>query len=290
MKKGYKIGLALGGGAALGAAHIGVLKAIEELEIEISFISGTSIGAFVAAFYANGKNSAEIQAITKDLEWLDISGFTLSKFGLLSNEKLGKLIMKHLGDLEIQDAKIPAAMIATDIKTGEKITLNEGKIAQAAMASTCIPGVFIPVQMKDRWLVDGGLVENVPLSPLKEMGADFIIAVDLNTNQTFRKPENIIEKMNLKPIELNQVTDYHELNFTNMMECAGFLAGLSRIFDAPHRINYHVDLSDAEVWVYLQSKSDIRLYLNEDALYASNSAFEETPITKIIAIKSQMPP
>ncbi|MFO7841872.1 MAG: patatin-like phospholipase family protein [Fidelibacterota bacterium] len=193
IKKNKKIGLALGGGAVLGAAHIGVLKAIEEFDISIHCIAGTSIGAFVSAFYANGKGWEEIRDIALDLKWLDLSGLSISKLGLLSNDKMGKLVEKHLGKSNIEDANIPLAMIATNIASGEKIVLQKGSTAEAVMASTCIPGIFSPEEINGNMLVDGGIVENVPVSPLKEMGADIIIAVDLNSGHKEKKPENIVE-------------------------------------------------------------------------------------------------
>ncbi len=173
------IGLAFGGGAVLGAAHIGVLKAIEEFNIPISYIAGTSIGAIISAFYAFGKNWEEMAILLKGLNWLDISRISLSQFGLLSNKKLGKLITDNLGDVTFDEACIPLAMIATDITSGEKVVLKSGNVAAAVMASSCIPGIFIPVEIDNRLLVDGELVENVPVTPLKEMGANFIISVDL---------------------------------------------------------------------------------------------------------------
>lgn len=193
IRKNKKIGLALGGGAVLGAAHIGVLKALRELNVDISFVSGTSIGAFVAAFFANGVELEEIEKIAMEIKWLDLSGISLSGLGLLSNEKMGKLIDKHLGKLNLEDCKIPTAMLATDISSGEKIVMQKGNIADAVMASTCIPGIFTPVEINERMLVDGGLVENVPVSPLKKMGADIIIAVNLNAVHKPSKPKNILE-------------------------------------------------------------------------------------------------
>ena len=193
LKKNRKIGLALGGGAVLGAAHVGVLRALEEFEISINCVAGTSIGAFVSAFFAFNKHWTEIKEITLDLNWLDISALSLSKMGLLSNEKLGKLITEHIGDVNFAKADIPIAMISTDISNGEKIILKEGKVADAVMASTCIPGIFIPLEIGNKLLVDGGIVENVPITPLKEMGADFIIAVDLNAEYSHKKPEGIVE-------------------------------------------------------------------------------------------------
>ncbi|MDZ7821793.1 MAG: patatin-like phospholipase family protein [Candidatus Marinimicrobia bacterium] len=191
-KEGKKIGLALGGGAVLGAAHIGVLKAIEEFGITVDYIAGTSIGAFVSAFYANGKHWDEIESYTEDLDWLDLSGISFSHLGLLSNKKMGKLITEKIGDIDLEDSEIPVAMITADIASGEKVVLKKGNIARAVMASTCIPGVFAPVEIDGRLLVDGGMVESVPISPLKEMGADFIIAVDLNSESS-STPENLVE-------------------------------------------------------------------------------------------------
>ena len=195
MKNKNKIGLALGGGAVLGAAHIGVLKAIEELNIRIDYLAGTSIGAFVAAFFGFGKNWEEIREIALELKWIDISGLSLSQYGLLSNEKLGELITRHLGDKKIEDASIPLAMIATDISNGKKVVLNDGAVADAAMASTSIPGIFQPVEINKKMLVDGGIVENVPIHTVREMGADYIIGVDLNAKHSYDKPENIIDVM-----------------------------------------------------------------------------------------------
>lgn len=194
-RKTKKIGLALGGGAVLGAAHIGVLKAMYEMKIPIHFISGTSIGAFISAFYSFGKSWEEIESYTKDFNWLDLTGLSIPKLGFFSNNKLGVVIKESLGDVNIEDAEIPFAMVATDITSGEKVLFFKGDVETAVMASTCIPGIFIPVEIDDRLLVDGGIVENVPVSPLREMGADFIISVDLNAEHPYKKPKNIVEVM-----------------------------------------------------------------------------------------------
>ncbi len=193
IQKNKKIGLALGGGAILGAAHIGVLRAFDEFDISISFITGTSIGAFVSALYAFDKNWKEIEKIAINLNWLDVSGITLSQYGLLSNKKLGDLITETIGDVNFEKSNIPLAMVAANIFDGEKVILKKGNVAQAVMASTCIPGVFIPVEINKNLLVDGAIVENVPISPLKKMEADFIIGVDLNAKHKYKKPENVVE-------------------------------------------------------------------------------------------------
>ncbi len=188
-----KVGVALGGGAVLGAAHIGVLRALEEFDVEISYITGTSIGSLIASLYAFGIEVDKIEEIAKNLSWLDITKISLSKYGLLSNRKLKNLLDKHIGKKRIEESNIPLAMIATDISSGEKVVLDSGFVADAVMASTCIPGVFKPVEINDRMLVDGGIVENVPVKSLKEIGAEFIIGVDLNPIHSSGKPNNIID-------------------------------------------------------------------------------------------------
>lgn len=188
-----KIGIALGGGAILGAAHIGVLKAFQEKEIAVSAISGTSIGAFIAALYAFDVTPEEIEKIAVDLNWLDVSGFAFSRLGLLTNEKMGGKITEVLGEVTFADARIPLSMIATDVGSFEKVILDAGEVALAVMASTCVPGIFTPVEIDDRMLVDGGLMENVPISTLVNRGLDTIIGVDLNACRKYKKPEDLID-------------------------------------------------------------------------------------------------
>lgn len=190
--KDKKIGLALGGGAVLGAAHIGVLQALHEQEIEINAISGTSIGALIGALYAFGKSPDEIEEIALGVNWKKLSSFSLSRFGVLSNEKIGDIISEYFGDVSFCDAQISLNMVATDITTGEKVILGEGSVKEAVMASCCLPGLFIPVEIDGRLLVDGGLVENVPCRTLQEHDIDYTIAVDLNAKHSFKKPEGIV--------------------------------------------------------------------------------------------------
>lgn len=205
-KRFKKLGIALGGGAALGAAHVGILKAFRESEIEPEFISGTSIGAFVAAHIAFGTPIETLEEIALELDWLDITSLRLSKLGILSNEKLGKNVLDQLGKVNIEDAKIPLCMIATDISTGNKIELKEGPLYKGVMASSCLPGVFAPIEWQDMLLVDGVLCENVPVTPLKEMGAEDIIAVDLTTNREYKRPEDVVDVLvNTFDIGLNNM-------------------------------------------------------------------------------------
>lgn len=190
-----KLGLALGGGATLGAAHVGVLKALDEMSITVSCISGTSIGAYIAALYAFGVSPSDIEDEIRGLDWLDVSSFSFVKLklGLLTNEKLGDSIEKILGDVQIKDSRIPLAIVATDIANCRKAILTQCSVSQAVMASTCVPGIFSPIDIDDQMLVDGGLVENVPISPLEELGATLTAGVDLSAHRSYRKPEDLID-------------------------------------------------------------------------------------------------
>jgi NTE family protein len=189
----HRVGLALGGGAAMGAAHVGVLRAIDELNIKIDYISGTSIGGVVGAFYAFGMNWEKISVIASQLRWIDVTSVALSRYGLLSHEKIKNLIVRHLGDVNLEDARIPLAMTATDATSGAKVVLDKGSVITAVLATTCVPGIFKPVVSGDKMLLDGGIVENVPVDTVRAMGADYVIAVDLHTKQKFAKPKDILD-------------------------------------------------------------------------------------------------
>jgi NTE family protein len=189
-----KVGLALGGGVVLGAAHVGVLQAIHEMDIRVDFVTGTSIGAFVAALYAFGKPWYDIEAIALDLEWVDMASLALSQYGLLSNQKLGEIVRNIIGDVLFSDAEIPLGMVASNVVTGERVRLTGGNVAESVMASSCIPGIFKPVNIDGEMMIDGGLLENVPIMLAKEMGAKTIIAVDLFTaSHSHHAPDNLVD-------------------------------------------------------------------------------------------------
>ncbi|MBU2873530.1 patatin-like phospholipase family protein [Marinobacter salexigens] len=188
-----RIGLALGGGAAKGIAHIGVLKAFEEEQIRIHCISGTSVGALVASYYAFGRPVESILSIGSALNLSKILNFTFERGGLFSTQAIRDMIHRDLGDCRIEDACISLAICATDIETGEQLIFREGNLADAVCASMAVPGLFVPVEVGGRTLVDGGLVENVPISPLAEMGAGITVAVDLSHVSRYQKPEDTFD-------------------------------------------------------------------------------------------------
>ena len=187
------IGVALGGGAVYGAAHVGVLRALEESGVSIKFIAGTSIGAFIAALYACGKSPDEIEKTLIQLNWLDISRFKLSRLGLLSNDKLGDQLLKSTGVNDFGETKIPLGVVATDVSSGDHVVMTDGDIGQAVQASTCVPGIFIPVERDGQMLVDGGLVDNVPVSVVRKLGAQYTVGVDLSRSRPYQKPDDLVD-------------------------------------------------------------------------------------------------
>lgn len=188
-----ELGIALGGGAALGAAHIGVLKAFAEANIEFDCLTGTSIGSCIAALYVFGMDLEAIQEIMADLNWLSITNLNPSKLGLLGNDKLGDIVRQSLGEVTFEDAPKRLAIVTTDIATGEKIVLDSGPIEQAIMASCAIPGLFSPVEVNGRLLVDGGLAENVPVDTLRAMGVETSIGVDLVEKTVLMPPTTLVD-------------------------------------------------------------------------------------------------
>ncbi len=178
-----KIGLALGSGAVRGLAHIGVLEVLETEGIPIDMIAGTSTGAAIGALYAQGKSASVIKSTALDLSWRRLASMidlTLPKTGFISGKRIKHWLELVIGrDIEFSDLGIPLACVATDIMTGEEIVLDHGSVLEGVRASISIPGIFTVVKLEGRYLVDGGLVNPVPVSVLKGMGANFIIAVNV---------------------------------------------------------------------------------------------------------------
>lgn len=176
------IGLALGGGSARGCAHIGVIRALEEANIPIHMVAGTSIGSLVGGIYA-AKNLDELETVAKGITWSKIIPYLdirIQRQALLKGNKATQLIDKLLPVKHIEELSMPFCAIATDVENGEEIHLNSGSLLDAIRASISLPAIFTPSQKNDRYLVDGGLVNPLPVNVLRDMGADIVIAVDLN--------------------------------------------------------------------------------------------------------------
>ena len=202
-----KVGLALGGGGAKGVAHIGVLQALEEARVKPDYIAGTSVGAMVAAMYAFNVNINTIANIARDLTLAQITTFKLNKTGFFTADPLKEILIEYLGEVNIEDATIPLSIVATDLTSGEEVIFTEGPLADAVCASASIPGVYIPMRINGRILVDGGIVQNVPIRPLKAMGAGVIIASQLGGVRAYEEPKNVLDVMrNAFDIALSQRT------------------------------------------------------------------------------------
>ena len=178
-----RIGLALGGGAARGFAHVGVIQVLEEAGIRPALVTGTSAGSLVAALYASGKNGAQLQYIAETMEEATIADWTLQVFtrGALRGEALAKYVNAQVGQKPIEAMPMPLGIVATDLNSGNDIVFQRGDTGTAVRASSAVPAVFQPVRIGNHEYVDGGLVSPVPVRAAKKMGAELIIAVDISS-------------------------------------------------------------------------------------------------------------
>src|SRR5215213_9038327 len=202
-----RIGLALSGGAARGMAHVGVLRALLENDIRIDCIAGTSAGAIVAGAFAAGMSIQEIADVGRKLRWRNIGRMTMSRLGIQSNERLEQYLRERLPITKFEDMPMPFATIATDLNTGEAVVMkDEGDVPFAIRASCTIPGWYVPVlDQEGRQLVDGGLVAVVPSSVTRSLGADIVIAIDVNTEgATFITPSSSVIGVLLQSLMLVQ--------------------------------------------------------------------------------------
>ena len=189
-KRKKRVGLALSGGAARGLAHVGVLDVLHQEEIPIDMIAGTSAGAIMGAIYAARKDTNRMLEFALDPSWKKLSSMgdlTLERTGFIKGKKIKDLISGFIGgEYDFSELKIPFAAVATDIDTGEEIIIDSGSVIEAVRASISLPGIFTIVKRDGRHLVDGGLTTPVPIHVVKDMGADFVIAVNVNPDVTKR--------------------------------------------------------------------------------------------------------
>jgi NTE family protein len=174
-----KIGIALGGGFARGIAHIGVLKVLEEEGIPVQFVAGTSVGALMGAAYCSGVTLAELEELADKVRFTTFARWTLSRYGFASNDRMVAFLTRILKVHKFEELQIPLGVSATDFKTGAGTVFTSGSIIDPVRASCAYPGMFLPVEIDGRWLVDGMLSYPVPTHPLRVMGADRVIAVHL---------------------------------------------------------------------------------------------------------------
>lgn len=180
-KKRPLVGLALGGGMARGCAHIGVLRELEKHDIPIDLIAGTSVGSLIGGAYAAGLSPDQIEKMALTISWNDLGRVTISKLGFYNSERTEEYVRKHFPVTEFEKARLPFGAVATDIQTGKMVIFTEGSLPLAIRASCAMPIFYTPVVVNGRMMVDGGLVGHIPASVARLMGADLVIAIDVNS-------------------------------------------------------------------------------------------------------------
>lgn len=189
-----KIGLALSGGFVLGIAHLGVIKVLEEHRIPIHCVAGTSAGSLVGAFLAAGYDFARLWELSSVLSWANISGPAVPTKGLLGSQNLERFLDRHLQARDIEDLVLPYAAVAVDLTRGQEVTFTRGPLARAVRASCAVPGIFTPVEEQGALYVDGGLKRQLPVQAARDLGADFVIGVNLIPSLLKqRRPRNMLE-------------------------------------------------------------------------------------------------
>jgi NTE family protein len=209
-----RVGLALSGGVARGNAHIGVLRVLEEHHIPIDHIAGTSAGALVAAAYAAGMSVDEIAEIGRTMRWRDVGRVTLSRLGIQSNARMEEFARSRLPVHRFEELRIPLGIVATDLKSGSAVIITEGDVAFAIRASCALPGWYVPVTDEHgRQLVDGGLVANIPTAATRLLGADIVIAVDVNSEgaKFLGPPQSIIGVLLQSIMVVQRTAAVHQL-------------------------------------------------------------------------------
>jgi NTE family protein len=197
VKKEPKIALVLGGGAAKGFAHVGVIRVLEQEKIPISMVVGTSVGSVIGSLYAANPDSFQLEWIAFKIERNDIFDFSIvySKLGPVQGVKLESFIDQNIKVKRVEETKIPFYPVATDLNTGETVTLEKGSLARAVHASAAIPGIFVPVQFGSRTLVDGGVTDNVACDIARAKGADIVIAVNLSKDVKNYQMDSLVDIM-----------------------------------------------------------------------------------------------
>src|SRR5271168_862311 len=188
------LALAFGGGFARGFAHLGVLQVLEQNHIPISHIAGTSVGSILGAAYASGAPLARIIATCRTLRFRDIARWRVSRLGLASNQRLGGLIERVFEARQFEDLRIPMAVVATDLASGDPVVFTQGNLVDAIRASCAFPGLFQPVEIGTRCLADGGLVAPVPTRAARELGASHVVGISVGMHDGRRgAPSNIFQ-------------------------------------------------------------------------------------------------
>jgi NTE family protein len=182
------LGIALGGGFARGMVHIGALKALEEADIPVDYVAGTSVGAIVGAAYCGGMTAAELAEMARTLRFGDFARLTLSRYGFYNTDRMVRFFARTLKKHTFEDLLIPLAISATEFRTGEAVVFTKGALVDPIRASCAYPGMFLPVAIDGHSYIDGMLAYAVPTTPLRQMGADRVIAIYLSAHWSNARP------------------------------------------------------------------------------------------------------
>jgi NTE family protein len=178
LKSARKLGIALGGGGARGIAHLGVLKVLDEMDIRPQAVAGTSFGSIIGAFYCSGYSWREIVRIEKKVKWIKMVDVSFSG-GLMKGDALGRVLSEYL-PATFEELEKPLSVAATNLESGKRVIISSGDLIKGIRASSCFPGIFQPVKLNGEILIDGGMVDQVPISALESFGVDATIAVSVN--------------------------------------------------------------------------------------------------------------
>ena len=229
------IGLALGSGGARGFAHIGLLKVLKSEGIKVDCIAGSSMGALIGCFYASGSDLELLQKVSLQFKRKYFMDLTVPRMGFVAGKRIEEYIRIFTKNQNLEDLSIPLAVVATDIERGERVIFSEGPVYEAVRASISIPGVFVPKRLNGKLLVDGGLMDRVPVSVVKDMGANIVIASDVSATKGDTEIQSIydvifksldilqMEIVKMKGIDADvmiqpPVESYSSLAFTNIQD------------------------------------------------------------------------
>ena len=193
--KPLKIGLALSGGTAKSVGHVGAIKAIEESDLDIDYIAGTSGGAIAATAFAAGRSLTEMESVANALTWGKLASIKFSRLGFVSSENIYELMVEQFGgDIDFSELKLPCSVLGTDLHTGLKHVFDSGSVAKAVQISCSLPHFFLPIEHDGKMLIDGGLSEYLPIQTTRDMGAQFVIGVNLGSQTgDYNKPKHILQ-------------------------------------------------------------------------------------------------
>ncbi len=275
------IGLALGGGFARGIAHIGVLKVLEEENIPVRFIAGTSVGALIGAAYCSGVSTEELEKVAARVRFRDLARWTLSRYGFASNLRMLSFLNNLLKVKTFEELRIPLAVTATDFASGEGVVFRSGPLDDPVRASCAYPGVFLPVTVDGRLLVDGMLAHSLPTKPVREMGADRVIAVSLKSNWANGGvgPKHIFDVIG-QCFAIAQ-----NMNCVQARECADLVI-------EPDVTGYRYDDFEHSAELVLLGERTTRAALPEIRKWLESAAFEsvakERPLPKSVIVPSAL--